>query len=86
MLATVELPGVVEGDMSRQNGQRKHGTSARRRSKGPASRIWRLPPFRFTFSESLAANGALSLLAPTLAVSEARWYLNLANHMSFPFG
>jgi hypothetical protein len=26
--AAVELPGVAEGDMLRQNGQRKHGTTS----------------------------------------------------------
>src|ERR1700730_14184896 len=40
--AAVELPGVVEGDMLRQNGQRKHGTtpgSPRRTRTAKASHI-----------------------------------------------
>jgi len=40
--AAVELPGVAEGDMLRQNGQRKHGTtpgSPRRTRTAKASHI-----------------------------------------------
>ena len=42
MLAAVELPGVAEGDMLRQKGQRKHGTalgSPRRTCTAKASHI-----------------------------------------------
>src|SRR4029077_9349324 len=63
VLAAVELPGVVEGDMLRQNGQRKHGTAPgppRRTCTAKASHINR-PAAKLRCAQEWGACGRISV-------------------------
>jgi hypothetical protein len=63
VLAAVELPGVAEGDMLRQKGQRKHGTalgSPRRTCTAKASHINR-PAAKLRCAQEWGACGRISI-------------------------